>query len=92
MLRSRKTGLDATADEQGSEEDLAMSNERENSLVDSAIIRTDVLKRSKLTSQPETTDKDSQVVDLTGHPVRIDPRQRELLRHPFHEGREKPAI
>ena len=68
-----------------------MTTERENSLVDSAIIRTDVLKRSTATSQPERKEADSGIADLACRPLRIDPRQRELLRHPFHEGREKPA-
>lgn len=67
-----------------------MTTERENSLVDSAIIRTDVLKRSTATSQPERKEADD-VADLACRPLRVDPRQRELLRHPFHEGREKPA-
>jgi hypothetical protein len=67
-----------------------METERESSLVDSAIIRTDVLKRSMATSQPERKDADSDVADLASRPLRIDPKQRELLRHPFHEGREKP--
>jgi hypothetical protein len=68
-----------------------MNTEREHSLVDSAIIRTDVLKRSTATAQPERKDTDSDVVDLTSRPLRIDPKERELLRHPFHEGREKPG-
>lgn len=61
-----------------------MDAEPVKNLLDSTIIRVDLLKRSKLTSQPAAPDPNTATPDVDNRQIRVDGRHRELLRQPFH--------
>ncbi len=50
---------------------------------DSAVIRVEMLKRFQITAQSKTGDDEGRSLELDGKSVRIDPRERELSKHPF---------
>jgi hypothetical protein len=60
-----------------------MSINSKKSQLDSALIRTDVLKRSQVTTQPEAPLSTPAATELNGKSIRVDIGQRELLKHPF---------
>ncbi len=57
-----------------------------DSTLDSAIIRLTLLQRSQMTSQGPVAESAAHVDVSSGRSMRVDPRQREVLRHPFTDG------